>query len=74
MRGKPKFKVNDNVSFEFKGETKTGVVWIVDAYGTFDDPSDASYDIYVESENMLYKHFSERFVKKVRKRKITQQS
>ena len=67
MRGKPKFKEGDKVEFAFNDETKVGEVWIVDKWGTFDDPTDASYDIYVESENMLYKHFSERFVKKWRK-------
>ena len=36
-----------------KGETKVGVVFVVDAYGTFFDDSDASYDIMVEKENML---------------------
>ena len=46
-----------------KGETKVGVVFVVDAYGTFFDDSDASYDIMVEKENMLYKHFTEKLVK-----------
>ena len=63
MKGKPKFKIGDKVCFEWKGETKVGVVFIVDAYGTFFDDSDASYDIMVEKENMLYKHFTEKLVK-----------
>lgn len=64
MKGKPKFKEGDIVEFSFRGENRVGVVHIVDKWGTFDDPTDVSYDIFVESENMLYKHFSEKFVKK----------
>ena len=64
MKAKPKFKYKDKVQFSFRNETKVGEVWVVDAYGTWDDPSDVSYDIYVESENMLYKHFSEKYVTK----------
>lgn len=63
MKGKPKFKVGDEVCFEWKKETKVGVVWIVDAYGTLNEPNDVSYDIFVEKENMLYKHFTEKLVK-----------
>lgn len=63
MRGKPKLKIGDEVCFEWKGETKVGHVFVVDAYGTFFDDSDVSYDIMVEKENMLYKHFTEKLVK-----------
>lgn len=63
MRGKPKFKIGDKVCFELQGETKVGVVFVVDDYGTLFDDSDASYDIMVEKENMLYKHFTEKLVK-----------
>lgn len=63
MKGKPRFKIGDEVCFEWKGETKVGIVFVVDAYGTFFDDSDASYDIKVEKENMLYKHFNEKLVK-----------
>lgn len=63
MIGKPKFKIGDEVCFEWEGEIKVGVVFVVDAYGTFFDDSDASYDIKVEKENMLYKHFTEKLVK-----------
>lgn len=63
MKGKPKFKVGDEVCFEFQGKTKVGVVFVVDAYGTLYDDSDVSYDIMVEKENMLYKHFTEKLVK-----------
>lgn len=63
MKGKPQFKIGDEVCFEWEGETKVGIVFVVDAYGTFFDDSDASYDIMVEKENTLYKHFTEKLVK-----------
>lgn len=59
MRGNPKFNLGDKVQFELNGCMLSGVIYIVDAYGTFENPSDASYDIYVESENCLYKHITE---------------
>ena len=62
MRGKPKFKVGDVVRFGFEGYEKVGVIYIVDTYGTFEDSTDVSYDILVETENILYKHFPERKV------------
>lgn len=65
MIGKPKYKENDKVEFELiENEVHKGVVWIVDKYGTFFDKSDVSYDIYVEEENMLYKHINEKYVKR----------
>lgn len=70
MKGRPKFKVGDEVCFDWKGETKMGVVFVVDKYGTFDDPSDVSYDIFVEKENMLYKHFTEKLVRKYKKNEL----
>lgn len=67
MIGKPKFDYDDRVCFdvEFDGKqvTKTGVVAIIDAYGTFFDDSDVSYDIFVEDMNTLFKHISERRVR-----------
>ena len=61
MKGYPKFKVGDNVSFTINNETRNGIVFIVDAYGAF-CLDDASYDILVETENCLYKHVEERMV------------
>lgn len=46
----------DLVMFLLQKELKIGVVWIVDAYGTFEQNEEVSYDIYVEEENCLYKH------------------
>ena len=61
MKGYPKFKVGDNVSFTINNETRNGIVLIVDAYGAF-CLDDVSYDILVETENCLYKHVEERMV------------
>lgn len=66
MIGKPKFEYNDEVIFKWRDEEKEGKVYIVDAYGTFFDDSDVSYDILVEKgENQgLYKHINEKYVRK----------
>lgn len=65
MIGKPKYKAFDEVEFSFnEGEVHIGVIWIVDELGTYFDKSDVSYDIYVEEENMLYKHINEKYVKR----------
>lgn len=65
MIGKPKYKENDKVEFEFSEcEVHKGTVWTVDKYGTFFDKSDVSYDIFVEEENTLYKHINEKYVKR----------
>lgn len=59
MLGNPKYKVNDIVKFKVDNTLKTGIIAIVDSYGTFFNKSDVSYDIFVREENMLYKHFTE---------------
>lgn len=59
MVGHPKYTYGDTVSFEINGVTKVGTIEIIDAYGTFFDDSDVSYDILVPDENCLYKHFPE---------------
>jgi hypothetical protein len=65
MIGKPKYKEDCKVEFEFNGvQLREGVVYVVDKYGTFFDKSDVSYDIYVEEENMLYKHINEKYVRR----------
>lgn len=65
MIGKPKYKENDKVEFTVdEKDTRVGVIYVVDKYGTFFDKSDVSYDIYVEEENTLYKHFNEKYVKR----------
>ena len=67
MLGKPKFKSGDNVSFKLKDTTYNGYIYIIDAYGTFEDDSDVSYDIMVENcgpkkEECLFKHIPERLI------------
>lgn len=65
MIGKPKYKENDKVEFTiYENEVHKGVIYVVDKYGTFFDKSDVSYDIFVEEENMLYKHINEKYVKR----------
>lgn len=64
MKGNPKFKEGDRVKFICNGKDLIGTVEIVDKYGTFDNPNDVSYDIFVEEENCLYKHFTEKLVSK----------
>ena len=59
MLGKPKYDYDDAVKFVIDGKIKHGYVCIIDKYGTFFDDSDVSYDIMVESENILYKHIRE---------------
>lgn len=66
MLGKPKFELNDKVSFTLQEKTIDGVVYIVDAYGTFENPNEVSYDVFSEDENILYKHIPERLIKKVK--------
>lgn len=65
MIGNPKYKAFNKVEFEFiENEVHIGVIWIVDELGTYFDKSDVSYDIYVEEENMLYKHIPENCITK----------
>ena len=71
--GKPMYSVGDRVSFELKFidgniETFDGVVEIVDKYGTWEDPSEPSYDImvsdwYGSGEPMFCKHINESSIK-----------
>lgn len=76
MKGKPKFNCKDIVKFKLEDKEYIGEVWIVDKYGTWDDPSDVSYDILVKdafkegdeyytsngNNDCLFKHISERLV------------
>lgn len=61
MKGHPKYKLGDAVTFQFGDKTLNGEVYIIDAYGTFFDDSDVSYDIMVAQPSpCLYKHINER--------------
>lgn len=65
MIGHPKYNAFDKVDFCFcDDEPRQGIIWIVDKNGTYFDPTDVSYDIYVEEENTLYKHINEKYVKR----------
>ena len=65
MLGFPKCKKDDIVEFHFENDVKTGIVEIVDANGTIDNDTDVSYDIYVKSENTLYKHIAEAMIRNI---------
>ena len=67
MKGKPIFKLGEFVQFEWRGETIVGEVWVVDAYGTFFQTKEPSYDIFSKEKNMLYKHIEESLVSKRQK-------
>jgi hypothetical protein len=70
MKGNPKYKLNDTVEFKVFDEILQGYIFVIDKYGTFDNPTDVSYDIMVESKNCLYKHVTEKLViRKIRKTK-----
>ena len=58
----PTYKVGDEITFFCVNTQKKGVVMIVDAHGTFDNPGIPSYDILVEEENMLFKHVSNEMI------------
>lgn len=70
MIGKPKFEYGQMVRFTISDQEgnvleKIGTISIIDRYGTFFDTSDVSYDIFVEDENCLYKHNTERQVEAI---------
>lgn len=64
MLGKPKYKYQDEVQFKIGNKVKTGKVYIIDKYGTFEDDSDVSYDIMVDNDE----HIATRIDKKTGKR------
>ncbi len=65
MIGNPKFQREDRVTFtiNLRGEERTldGVIYIVDAYGTFEQKEEVSYDIeaLVDGSVVLFKHIRE---------------
>lgn len=79
MKGSPKFNCKDIVKFKLQDKEYIGEVWIVDKYGTWDDPSDVSYDILVKdafkegdehyksngNNDCLFKHITEKLVEKI---------
>lgn len=63
---KPKYKIDDRVTFTLGDRVLTGTVAIVDAYGTFENPNEVSYDIIAvwEGRDTLFKHIGEHLVLK----------
>lgn len=61
MKGHPKYKIGDKVFFKCNNKFLHGEIYIVDKFGAF-ECDDVSYDIYVVSENMLYKHIEEQYL------------
>lgn len=67
--GNPKYKSGDEVEFELEVHgipfRLSGEVWLVDAYGTFEQNEEPSYDIMVEKlplqdeGEVLVKHIRE---------------
>lgn len=62
MLGFPKYDLGDVVEFDLNDKTYTGIVAIIDKYGTFRDNTDVSYDILCKDENVLYKHIREDWI------------
>lgn len=59
MKGKPKYKLGDKVKFILsEGDIREGIIEIIDKWGTWDDPSDASYDIMIS--DFIHPSVSER--------------
>lgn len=58
---KPKYKINQTVSFQTYHGVKTGVIIIVDPNGYFGSSNNnPHYDILIEEEKMLHKHVEEK--------------
>lgn len=63
MLGQPKYKKGDIVKIRFEKPDRViervGYVYIVDAYGTFGQSEEPSYDVMVDMDKCLYKHIPE---------------
>lgn len=61
MIGYPRYDYGDKVKFKFAGKDYEGTVEIVDAFGTFEQNDEPSYDILgvYEGETTLFKHIRE---------------
>lgn len=55
----PRYHCEDIVRIKWDETEKIGKVCIVDAFGTFGQSEEPSYDIFVEEDNCLYKHICE---------------
>lgn len=68
MMPKPYFKSNQKVRFTFSKDNsrlneRIGIIKVVNAYGTFANSEIASYDIFVESDGMIYKRVPQSMVR-----------
>lgn len=66
MIGNPKYEYHEVVKFEFGNEIKVGTIEIIDAYGTFGQSEQPSYDLMVKDENCFYKHILESNIHKIK--------
>lgn len=57
-----KYKWGQKVRFPFRDMVKEGYIEIVDAYGTFEQKEEPSYDIMVYPDDCLYKHVRESMI------------
>ena len=57
--GKPRYVRGDEIVFRWSDIKKIGKVLIVDAYGSFGQDEEPSYDIFVEEDECIYKHIEE---------------
>lgn len=57
--GRPRYRWGDLVRIKLGDTEKIGKIEIVDAFGTFEQSEEPSYDILVEEDNCLYKHICE---------------
>lgn len=57
--GRPRYRLGEIIKVKWGDDEKVGKVTVVDAFGTFEQSEEPSYDVYVEEENCLYKHIVE---------------
>lgn len=57
--GSPRYHREDMVRIKWDDTEKVGKITVVDAFGTFEQSEEPSYDILVEEDNCLYKHICE---------------
>lgn len=60
--GRPRYKRGDIVRYKYIDEINTGEITVVDAYGTFSQREEPSYDILVQEPKCLYKHIMESLI------------
>lgn len=56
MNNPVKYSHGEIVSFYDGEKLKKGEIIIIDAFGTFEQNEEPSYDIFIKEENCLYKH------------------